>query len=264
MTVLEAVCGQLTAHQRVGGEAGVAMEHNEAVEMMASERYLLGEMTPELRDAYEEHYFECAECAQDVQLGAAFVDEAKVILPGMVASAASVRTAQDTPRVVMRPGKQPREWFAWLKPAMMVPAFACLLAIVGYQNLVVYPALQAAATEPRILPSATVLHDATRSGVPVIYADLKLGSTISVELPAGLNYGSYKLECYDSQGKIIWTRTTPSDARGDDTISFWLSSSVRLDTYKLVVSGIGASGETVVVKQQMFDLQMKNNGQNTK
>jgi len=246
---------ELKAHQqRVGGEASGAMEHREAIEMMASEKYLLDELTPELRDAYEEHFFDCLECARDVHLGAVFIDQAKVVLPEMMAAVAQ---ASDRAAATTKPANEKRDWFAWLRPALMVPAFACLLAIVGYQNLVTYPALQAAATGPRILPSATVIHDDTRSGIPVIYADLKLGSTIAVELPAGANYSSYKLDFYDSKGKMIWTRTAQSDGRGDDMLSFWLSSKVKLDTYKLVISGVTATGEVVQVKQQMFDLQTK-------
>ena len=54
-----------------------AMEHIEAVQQMAAERYLLDELPPELRDAFEEHLFDCPECAFDLRAGAAFVDEAK-------------------------------------------------------------------------------------------------------------------------------------------------------------------------------------------
>src|SRR5260221_4650415 len=46
------------------------MEHAEATESMAAERYLLGEMTPEDRDAFEEHFFGCGACATDVRDGA--------------------------------------------------------------------------------------------------------------------------------------------------------------------------------------------------
>src|SRR5436305_15330434 len=46
------------------------MEHSEATDTMAAERYLLGEMTPEDRDAFEEHFFDCSDCAADVRDGA--------------------------------------------------------------------------------------------------------------------------------------------------------------------------------------------------
>ncbi len=48
------------------------MEHKVAVESNAVERYLLGEMPVEERDAFEEHYFSCVECAEEVRVGARF------------------------------------------------------------------------------------------------------------------------------------------------------------------------------------------------
>ena len=60
------------------------MDHSQAVEQMAAERYLLNELTPEAREAFEEHVFDCHECAMDIRAAAAFVDEAKIQLPALV------------------------------------------------------------------------------------------------------------------------------------------------------------------------------------
>jgi hypothetical protein len=48
----------------------MSMEHQEAVATHASERYLLNEMSDAERDAFEDHYFSCVECADDVKAGA--------------------------------------------------------------------------------------------------------------------------------------------------------------------------------------------------
>ena len=53
------------------------MNHSEAVEQMTSERYLLNELAPDARDAFEEHVFDCPECALNLRAGALFVHEAK-------------------------------------------------------------------------------------------------------------------------------------------------------------------------------------------
>jgi anti-sigma factor RsiW len=45
----------------------------------AAEKYLLGELAPEVREQFEEHYFECEACANDVKAGAAFIDGARVL-----------------------------------------------------------------------------------------------------------------------------------------------------------------------------------------
>lgn len=238
-----------------GGEASELMEHHEAIEMMASERYLLDELTPELRDAYEEHMFGCTECANDARFGAIFVDHAKAVLPElMVPAPAPVRQPA-------KPAAERRDWFAWLRPALMVPAFACLLAIVGYQNLVVYPALEASATEPRLLPPATVLHGDVRSSLPVVYADLVTGSALNIPLPqnSGPNtaYASFRLDFYDSKGKLIWTRTITGAGASEDMATVWLPGRVKEDSYKLTVTGVTADGRNIPVQQQFFDLRIR-------
>jgi hypothetical protein len=228
------------------------MDHQEAIETMASERYLLDELSPELREAYEEHLFSCTECASDTMLGAAFVERAKIVLPEMqtsgVPARSAIRAASETVKL---------DWFAWLRPAIMVPVFASLLGILAYQNLVTYPALELAANEPQVLPAATVLHGDTRSSLPVVHADLIQGSTIAVELPAEENYATYKFDFYDSVGKLICSRLIASSGHAQDTQSIWLPGHIKQDTYKLALSGITPTGETVALQQQFFELQVK-------
>ncbi|HEX2835757.1 MAG TPA: hypothetical protein VHW00_22280 [Thermoanaerobaculia bacterium] len=45
------------------------MDHANAVETYAAERYLLGELTDADAESFEEHYFECVLCAEDVRHG---------------------------------------------------------------------------------------------------------------------------------------------------------------------------------------------------
>ena len=54
-----------------------AMDHNEAVRTHAAEKYILGELSPVLREEYEEHFFVCVACALEVKAAAAFVDNAR-------------------------------------------------------------------------------------------------------------------------------------------------------------------------------------------
>ena len=49
------------------------MAHEEAEKIMAVESYLLNELTEEQRMRFEEHYFECAACADAVEAGQIFV-----------------------------------------------------------------------------------------------------------------------------------------------------------------------------------------------
>ena len=45
------------------------MTHQQALDTMAAERYLLDEMTKLEKHAFEEHFFDCSDCATEVRLG---------------------------------------------------------------------------------------------------------------------------------------------------------------------------------------------------
>ncbi len=53
------------------------MTHDEAVQITAVEQYVLGELPPPLRDEFEEHFFDCQECAIDVKAAAEFIASVK-------------------------------------------------------------------------------------------------------------------------------------------------------------------------------------------
>src|SRR5215471_5245547 len=124
------------------------MNHDVVVRQKMAERYLLEELDPQQRDEFEEHLFDCSECAMDVRAGASFVEHSKRIL---------AETTPETTRVLAPVFAPPTAgWFAWLRPAFAVPALALLLLVVGYQNLVTYPRLEQALHEPQVLPWASV------------------------------------------------------------------------------------------------------------
>ena len=56
------------------------MEHDEAVRTLATERYLLGEMSHELGLQFELHLFDCSECAFDFWAATTFLAQAEEIL----------------------------------------------------------------------------------------------------------------------------------------------------------------------------------------
>src|SRR5437879_12000044 len=94
------------------------MDHNEAIRLQAAVKYVLGELSPVQRDEYEEHYFDCAECAVDIKALATFADTAREVLRQEKAS----QFAKD-----LVPAR--RGWLRWFQPIVAVPAFAALLVI---------------------------------------------------------------------------------------------------------------------------------------
>src|SRR6185437_12077604 len=51
-----------------------SMNHQQAIDSMAVERYVLGEMTATDRQAFEEHYFSCPECLEAITFASDFLE----------------------------------------------------------------------------------------------------------------------------------------------------------------------------------------------
>lgn len=209
------------------------MDHTDAVRMKATERYLLDELDPQTRDEFEEHLFDCQECALDVRAGAMFVEQSKVAL-------ADVPLSKDRRAVAAsaKPG-----WFAWLRPAFAVPAFALLLAVIGYQNLVQVPHLQMATSQPEALPYAS-LNVSTRGTVPA-QVTIKPGESFNLflSIPPDSTYSAYNLELHNPAGSLQWALKIPASSP-DDTRSIRVpGSGLGEGTYTLTVTGITTSGQ---------------------
>ena len=92
------------------------MNHQLAVETKATERYMLGELDDESRSAFEEHYFSCRACADDVKVAAVFVDNAKAVLQSPRAGGRSEGKA-----LLFMP-----------RPALLIPAAMAACLVVGF------------------------------------------------------------------------------------------------------------------------------------
>ncbi|MGO9337211.1 MAG: zf-HC2 domain-containing protein [Terracidiphilus sp.] len=222
---------------------------------MAAERYLLDELSPEAREAFEDHVFSCPECALDLRAAAAFVDEAKVQFPALKPPMpAAPSSGADKPRM-----KRDR-WLSWLRPGLMVPAFAASLLVVGYQSLVTLPALRAEVNQPRILPW-TPVHGGTRGGAATaITADRAHGVAFPVDispLPGSSAYTSYSFDLSDPQGKHVWTGAIAApDGESQRLLLAIPAAMLSNGTYTVAVSGVGPHGERTPIDQYVFDLHL--------
>jgi len=126
------------------------MDHSHAQNTRASERYLLGEMTELERFEFEDHYFQCDECAGDVRASHALVQGIKEVGREFAASVPA-------PAEVLALQEPRRRWFSWLAPGSLLPSAAALgLAVVaGYQAWIVIPGLRGSrAMSPVVLRAA--------------------------------------------------------------------------------------------------------------
>jgi len=231
------------------------MNHGEAVQQMATERYLLNEFTPEAREAFEEHLFDCQECAFDLRMGTAFIAEAKAQLPQAVDRPLAAKPVSTSKA-------KSSFWDFWMRPVFVAPAFAALFAVVVFQNTVTFPALRQATTQPQQVPF-THLRPATRGASHLrLTADRGHGIVVQVDLPAETASAAYAVDLRDAQGKLIWATTIPVNGHESDAsqeLSLLIpGAALTSGTYTLNVAGLGPQGERGSVEGYLFDIVVTN------
>lgn len=92
-------------------ETSNPMSHEEAIETNAVELYVLRDLTPEQEQRFEEHYFDCQECACGVAV------EQSLLVPKAV------------PKMVREP------WWRRLALPILAPITAALLGLVMFQHM---------------------------------------------------------------------------------------------------------------------------------
>jgi hypothetical protein len=227
------------------------MDHDLVAAQNLTERYLLDELDPAARDEFEEHYFNCTECAADVQAAALLIER---IRDGAI--------PDQEPRPVPAPPAVPTSpaWPAWLRPALIVPVMAVLLAVVVYQNLVTYPQLTSRLNNPQVLAWAPVNLNTYGSEGPTITPLPGQAFLLLVRIPPGGPYSKYTADLLNPAGKLEWsfTFTIPASASGQqDQWPLQVPGANReAGRYTLKVRGITASGESKNLGDTTFELQI--------
>jgi len=228
------------------------MDHTAVVRDKTTERYLLNELDPKLRDEFEEHYFACPECALDVSAGFQFVEQSKAVLAERSEPIPVRATPGGGPA---KPARGAGQLFAWLRPAFAAPVLALLLAVVGYQNLVTYPRLQSDLKRPQILPAVSVNIGTYGAGETTVPEGK--GLLLFVRIPPDGAYARYTAELYDPAGKLEGSFTITASA-GQDQWSVAVPAARReAGTYTMSVHGVTSSGGTKDLGSTPFELQIQ-------
>ena len=160
------------------------MEHRNAIDSMAAERYIIGEMNGEERDAFEEHYFDCPECAMSVR--------------GAVKVAATVRLG-DPHGASLAPRRM--NWWA--------AACIVLAGGLGWQNFVL-PRIarqsdQTHVLNVQVIPGQSI--PAASRGAERQYkvVDVQAGEPVHLDVPFTPEdvSGPYRGQIYDKQGRPV-------------------------------------------------------------
>jgi len=162
------------------------MNHQQAIDEHATERYLLREMTAEERRAFEEHYLDCAECLEAVTFGVEFLEAGHDVV------------REQAHEIVNPPVPSWRERFlpaisGWLRPVPAL-AFALVLSLAGitYQTITVHRQQQELASLKDLHPEFRfVLRGESRGEARIVKVAHNAQISVKVEFTPGSDYTPY-------------------------------------------------------------------------
>ncbi len=209
------------------------MNHSEALQTFAAEKYLLNELPPPQRDEFEEHFFECQECAMDVRAGAAFIGQAKT----------EFQSASRREPVAKR-----RSFLSLLVLPLGGALIAAMGMVVAYQNVVTLPALRgevAAANSPAVLSATSLINGASRGG-EMATATVSVGQPVflNVDVPTDNRFASYRLIFYTPAGSVAGTVNVSPDQAKNTLLVRLPVGEARSGIYTLAVEGLQGTGAT--------------------
>jgi hypothetical protein len=221
------------------------MDHHEALRCEAVEKYLLDELAPQERDDFEEHFFDCPQCAADLKTTAAFLDEVK-------REFRRAPTAKSAPRV----RKPFRLGVVW-RPAILAPAFALLLSVIVYQNVRIFtPAAESARLDrPEVLSAVSLIGANSRGGVnPSVAVGKDQPILLTLDIPAAEQYASYTCTLIAPSGAALW-RVPVSASQARDTVSIRVpGADLKPGDYTLRVQANPVHGEPADIARYRFTL----------
>jgi hypothetical protein len=230
-----------------------AMNHQQAIDEHATERYLLREMTPHERRAFEEHYLECAECLEAVTFGAEFLDAGREVVREEKQELASPAVTSWRERLL--PALS-----GWLRPAPVL-AFALVLAIagIGYQGFRIHRLIslqEAKVARPEFRYMLTgIAHGGSEAKLVQVPRDSIV--SLQVEYNRSGEYVSYRAAVVSESGTLKQSITLP-DIAGDMANVAVLPGILQNGNYQLIIFGRTADGAEKEVGRGAFVLDATN------
>jgi hypothetical protein len=225
------------------------MDHYQATQLLAVEKYLLDELTPEVRNDFEEHFFDCQDCAVDLRATAGFIDAAK-------------KELEAKPGLKLGSAGKSKTRLAELWPSALVwSALAASLLVIAYQNVVVIPRDQGEISElkaPELLPSISLAGGNSRGGqIPAVTIGATQPFLLLVDIPTDGRFSSYTCMLYSPSGSLFW-QVAVSAQLAKDTVSIRVPAAGRpAGAYTLAVQGNNdqsQAGTSVVLARDRFTL----------
>jgi hypothetical protein len=231
------------------------MTHKDAMDLGAADKYLLGQLAADERDEFEEHFFSCKECSEDVRLTAIFLDNLKEVLKEPYA----LRPAKPMPEIMPAPAAT-RRWF--FSPQIGLAAGLLLVAFTGYQNAFVIPSLHrelAQQVGPQSYPAFFLTETRSEPNVITVGRDQQYVALQFSKVP-GRAHPFYRCELKSQDGStaaVPFTVAVPS--QGDEWQLRLPIGGLASGSYTLSVRGAAQenASELTDVAQYHFRLETK-------
>lgn len=197
------------------------MDHETAIRTQAAERYVLEEFSPEERTDFEEHYFDCPACAEEVKSASIFAANATEAL-----REGRARAAEKLARPAGRPGR----WFSWPLVASAVLNLALLVGL-GIENF-------RPSVEPQFYRTFGV-PPAARGSQPTI--SVPAGAQFfgaRFDLQPGQRFESFRYQILDAKGASRSARSLPAPSGDEGELELLVPvASLEPGSYTLVLLG---------------------------
>ena len=220
------------------------MDHETAIRVQAAERYLLDEFSPEERTEFEDHFFGCLECADEVR--------AASILAANIAAVLKEENARESTAAQRVSGRN-RLRFFWPLMASAALNVALLVGMAIQRFGGISPA--DAALEPQLYHSFAIPAVA-RSAVKTII--VPAGSRFfgdRFDLPPGEHFQRFEYEIRDASNAVRSRRSLAPPADEDSELELAVPvGSLEPGVYSFLLRGKDAAN-TIELSRARFAIQ---------
>lgn len=221
------------------------MDHSFIERADIIDRYVRGTMPPAERSEFEEHYLDCEECLEQLELARSLREGIKVC------------AAQESHGVASQPRSR---WFGWFSWRLATTAAMAVLLISAIPSVVLYRSLERTRTEldqethkadqlinAPLLPPAVYTLSPTRGAQAtrtIRIPESPRWILLALELDTS-QYHDYRAVLRDGTGQAAWT-SGDLKADGPDAIGVALPSRIlQPGEYTLLLEGRAADGRYV-------------------
>ena len=218
------------------------MEHDVAIKNNAAERYLLGELNEREMEEYEEHFFSCSFCAEEVKIGSEFIDHAREVFK-------TDFLPEPDPAPVAKSTIWGRFWSSLRVPA---PAFACaLFVLVGSFSIYQYSVITDLRKPELFTSEAKMLRASRGANDKEVRMPSHQPIRIAFQIPNG-DFGSYIVEILNDKGvKQSSMPVTASQAKNTIQVKF-RSGSLQPGNYIVVIEGVTSNNGESGAQQEVI------------